>query len=73
MARALNAEASTDGDPLVLEEATEGPEKAQWLKAMKEQQKALNRIQTYEAADAPPDIKPISSKWVFMKKRNPDQ
>ena len=30
LAKAFNAEANTDGDPLTYREATEGPEKAQW-------------------------------------------
>ena len=72
IARALNAEANADGDPLTLQEATEGPEKAQWQRAIQEEYEAIKRNQTYEAAIPPPDIKPISSKWVFKKKRNPD-
>ena len=34
LAKAFNAEANTDGDLLSYREATEGPEKAQWKKAI---------------------------------------
>lgn len=70
--RAFNAEINADGDPLTYREATEGPEKAQWKKAMQGEYEAIKRNQIYEAAEAPPDVKPISSKWAYKKKSNPD-
>ena len=72
LAKAFNAEANADGDPLIYREATEGPEKTQWKEAIQEEYEAIKRNHTYEAAEATPDIKPISSKWVFKKKRKPD-
>ncbi|KAK1408324.1 hypothetical protein QVD17_39996 [Tagetes erecta] len=42
-----------------------------WVTAMNKEMEALNRNNTWELVDLPPDRKPIGCKWVFKIKHDP--
>jgi hypothetical protein len=57
-------------EPSSYHEATQSPQKDQWIKAMNEELNSINENQTWEITDLPSGRKAIGSKWVFKIKRN---
>ncbi|KAG8176398.1 hypothetical protein JTE90_022068 [Oedothorax gibbosus] len=45
-------------------------EQRPWRKAMKEEINAMNENQVWELQHPPPGVKPITSKWIYKKKRD---
>lgn len=67
------------GDPTTFQEAMSGSQANQWYHAIKEEWNSILHNQTFELPGEnialktiPSDAKPISSKWVFKTKTNPD-
>ena len=56
-------------EPASYEQATQSPQRAQWLQAMKDEMTALTKLKTFELAQLPKGRKAIGSKWVFRIKR----
>ena len=59
-------------DPKTLKEAMKSPNWPEWKKTIKTELMTLEQMGTWELANAPKDRKPITNKWVFMKKYNKD-
>ena len=59
-------------DPKTLKEAMRSPDWLEWEKAIKTELATLKQMGTWELANAPKDRKPITNKWVFVKKYNKD-
>jgi len=60
-------------EPLSYQEATNSPERDLWLKAMEKELETLKNNKTWTIIDLPPNIKPISTKWVYKIKKNDDK
>jgi hypothetical protein len=66
------------GDPLTVEEAlhSDNPHREDWRAAMQEEWASILLNKTFDVPDKPGQSlngrKPISAKWVFKAKRNPD-
>ena len=63
-----------EGEPQTLKEAvnftiTEG---LMWKEAIKSEIDSILHNQTWELVDLPPGCKPLSSRWVFKRKRKVD-
>ena len=59
------------GDALTsLKEAKNSPDWPEWEKAMKTELDLLSEKGPWELVQKPPDVVPISNKWVFIKKQN---
>jgi hypothetical protein len=83
MTYALNNMLASDSDPLTVQEALDpsNTDREKWKEAMREEWHSILLNNTFEAATTAsstgsqrhePTSKPISSKWVFKKKRNAD-
>jgi hypothetical protein len=77
MTYALNIMMASDSDPLTVQEALDSSDREKWKEAMREEWHSILLNNTFEAATTAsasqrPTSKPISSKWVFKKKRNAD-
>ena len=59
-------------DPKTLKEAMRSSNWPEWEKAVKTELATLEQMGTWELADVPKDRKPITNKWVFVKKYNKD-
>lgn len=57
------------GEPTCYEEAKGKPD---WEAAMKEEIEALNKNQTWVLVQKPENCKPVTCKWVYRLKKNPD-
>ena len=57
-------------DPKTLKEAMKSPDWPEWEEAVKTELVTLKQMGTWELANVPKDRKPITNKWVFMKKYN---
>jgi hypothetical protein len=57
-------------DPKTLKEAMRSPDWPEWEKAVNAELMTLEQMGTWELADAPENRKPITNKWVFVKKYN---
>jgi hypothetical protein len=53
-----------------LKDAKSSPEWSKWKKAMQKQLDLLKEMGTWEMVQKPPDVVPITNKWVFVKKWN---
>jgi Reverse transcriptase (RNA-dependent DNA polymerase) len=60
-------------EPKSYKEAMESPQKEQWLKAMATELKTLNENKTWTPVKNHPDIRPISTRWVYKIKKNDDK
>ena len=59
-------------DPKTLQEAKNSPDWPQWEKAIQIELDTLNQMGTWEIVDAPEGRKPITNKWVFVRKYDKD-
>ena len=55
-------------EPNSYHEAVNSPEKDQWQKACISEVEELEKQETYDIIDTPPNITPIKGRWVFKKK-----
>ena len=55
-------------DPRSLKEAMSSPEWPEWEKAIQTELDTLRQMGTWELVDAPENRKPVSNKWVFVRK-----
>lgn len=62
----------TESEPKSYDEAINSLERDKWLEAIKIEIDALETNQTWEISDLPSTKSPVSSKWLFKKKINPD-
>ncbi|GBP63085.1 Retrovirus-related Pol polyprotein from transposon TNT 1-94 [Eumeta japonica] len=53
---------------ILLQEALEGPEKAQWLEAVQEELQSFEKNSAWELVDVPKDGTIVQCKWVLRKK-----
>ncbi|GBP34515.1 Retrovirus-related Pol polyprotein from transposon TNT 1-94 [Eumeta japonica] len=53
---------------ILLQEALEGPEKAQWLEAVQEELQSFEKNSAWELVDVPKDGTIVQCKWVLQKK-----
>ena len=60
----------SDKEPKMLQEAKRSPEWLKWEKAIQTELDTLEWMGTWELAYAPEDRKPVTNKWVFIKKYN---
>lgn len=73
---ALISQQSRDGQldsttPLSFEEATTGAECNEWKRAMKEEFHRIEKKGSWELIPRPQLMKPIKTRWVYAKKKNP--
>lgn len=61
-----------EDEPTTIEEASNSPNKENWIFAMKEELRSLAESKTWELTDLPEGRKPIENRWVFKIKRNVD-
>lgn len=59
-------------DPKTLKEAMESPNWPKWKKAIQTKLDTLEKMGTWKLADMPKDRKPVTNKWVFIRKYNKD-
>ena len=59
-------------DPKSLKEAMCSPEWPKWEKAIQTELETLRKMGTWELCDPPEGCKPITNKWVFIKKYDKD-
>lgn len=71
-AETLVVENQDQDEPKTVYEALSGPYAKQFKQAMAEEWSALERNDTWELTELPPDRQAISCKWVFKVKRNSD-
>jgi len=55
-------------EPNTFKQAMSGPNSDQWYKACLDEVNELERQNTYDIIDIPPNIKPLSGRWVFKEK-----
>ena len=55
-------------DPKILKEAMQSSDWPEWEKAIQTELGTLKQMDTWELVDAPKDRKPITNKWVFVRK-----
>jgi hypothetical protein len=55
-------------EPTSYDEAIQGPEREQWSLACQKEVEELEKQETYDIIDTPPNITPIRGRWVFKKK-----
>jgi hypothetical protein len=61
-----------DTNFLTYQEAVNGPNAEEWIKAIQAEYQSLIDNGTWELVDLPPGRKPIKTKWVFKIKENAD-
>lgn len=66
-----NTERVTD-EPLKIEEALNGKDREEWIKAMKSELSSLKSNDAWTLVDLLEGKKPVQSKWVFKVKRDAD-
>lgn len=59
-------------EPETYEVAMRSKEKNEWIQAMNEEMKSLEKTNTWELSELPEGFKPLGLKWVFKKKFNAD-
>ena len=62
----------TNCEPTNYSEVINSPDKAHWLRAMKEEMKSIKNNETYILTELPPGKRLIQCRWVFRIKRNLD-
>ena len=63
---------NSESDPTSYEEAMADSDSSHWVKAMKAETEPMNSNQVWELVELPANIKPISCKWVYKRKRGSD-
>ena len=58
-----------EGEPWTFKEALNSTEGLMWKEAIKSEIDSILHNHTWELVDLPPSCKPLSSKWVFKRKR----
>ena len=58
----------SEKEPKTLSEVKRSPEWPEWQKAIQTELEMLEWMGTWELVDAPEDRKPVTNKWVFVKK-----
>lgn len=61
-----------EDNPKTLREAKQSKEWSKWEKVIQIELDTLKQMGTWELMDAPTDRKPITSKWIFVKKYDKD-
>lgn len=64
----VSEDAQDDANSLTLEDALNGSEKEEWLKAIKEEIQCFEKNSAWELVDAPPNSNIVKCKWVLKKK-----
>lgn len=59
-------------EPQTFQAAMNSKDKTKWLSAMQSEIESLNEMKTWELVDPPKNRKPLSCKWVYKIKKNPD-
>jgi hypothetical protein len=67
---AFNESNLRNKDPKTLKEAIRLPDWPEWEKAVNAELTMLEQMGTWKLADVPENRKPITNKWVFVKKYN---
>ena len=62
----------SESDPTSYEEAMADSDSSHWVKAMKTEMESMDSNQVWELVKPPANIKPISCKWVYKRKRGSD-
>lgn len=62
----------SESDPTMYEEAMADVDSAHGVKAMKAELKSMDSNQVWHLVELPTNIKPISYKWVYKRKRGSD-
>lgn len=60
-------------EPKSYQEAISGKDSIRWKNAMQEEMESLLKNEVWELVPLPKDRKPISCKWIYKIKMNPDQ
>ena len=61
-----------EGEPQTFKEAKNSLESLMWKEAIHSEIDSILQNHTWELVDLPPSCKPLSSKWVFKRKRKVD-
>lgn len=64
---------SLPSEPRSYQEAISGKDSIRWKNAMQEEMDSLLKNEVWELVPLPKDRKPISCKWIYKIKMNPDQ
>ena len=62
-----------EGEPRTFKEAVNSTEGLMWKEAIKSENYSILHNHTWKLVDLPPGCKPLSSKWVFKRKRKVDR
>ena len=61
-----------EGEPQTYKEAVNSTESLMWKEAIKSEIDSILHNHTWELVDLPSGCKPLSSKWIFKRKRKVD-
>ena len=61
-----------EGEPQTYKEAVNSTESLMWKEAIKSEIDSIPHNHTWELVDLPSGCKPLSSKWIFKRKRKVD-
>ena len=62
-----------DDDPTTYEEALEDVDVQEWKKAMDREMESMGSNSVWFLVEAPKGVKPIGCKWIYKRKRGPDE
>ena len=62
-----------EGEPQTYKEAVNSTESLMWKEAIKSEIDSILHNHTWELVDLPSGCKPLSSKWIFKRKRKVDE
>ena len=62
-----------DDDPTTYEEALEDVDVQEWKKAMDREMESMGSNAVWSLVEAPKGVKPIGCKWIYKRKRGPDE
>lgn len=70
---ALNIEAElVDSEPLTYAQAVASKDSEKWLEAMQDEMDSLNKNNTWQLVQKPPNQKLVGCKWIYKLKQNSD-
>ncbi|MBW0466730.1 hypothetical protein O181_006445 [Austropuccinia psidii MF-1] len=66
----INSVSTLNSDPKTYMQALRSPEKNFWIDAIKTELNNMIKHQVWTASNHPPNLKPLSTTWIFRKKTN---
>ena len=62
-----------DNDPISYNETLEDVDVQEWLNAMNREMESIYSNSVWTLVEAPKEVKPIGCKWIYKRKRGPDE